>query len=403
MNLQRLENENEEQFIFRLGQAKDSGQLDMSWDEIADVINKEFRIDESEYRTSAAYRKPYQYIRNFIAAGAIKQYKDADAYSAELRIQKHELQKEKQKLFDERNAMRKILREDARGEANLAILENLIKENGRICFPPVRHICQEDDENTTLFVCLSDMHIGMTFENVFGNYDSTIAYYRLQKYLDEILKLKEIYKASNVFLCLLGDLTNGRIHLTTQLENRENVVKQVQLASEYISSFAYELSKYFNIVEINGVPGNHSRIGLKDEVLRGERLDDLVMWYMKAKLEHIQNVLFSDVVNIDSTIGQCMIDGKEYLIVHGDWDSYSESGISKLVMMNKFIPEGIFFGHLHHNSYDNISGVKIVRSGSFCGTGDDYTVSKRICGDPEQVVCVMDKNGIKAFCPINLK
>ena len=54
IDLKRQENENEEQFIFRIGQAKDSGQLDMSWDEIADVINKEFRSDESEYRTEAA-------------------------------------------------------------------------------------------------------------------------------------------------------------------------------------------------------------------------------------------------------------------------------------------------------------------------------------------------------------
>ena len=34
LNLHRLESENEEQFIWRLGQLKDSGQLDMSWEEI---------------------------------------------------------------------------------------------------------------------------------------------------------------------------------------------------------------------------------------------------------------------------------------------------------------------------------------------------------------------------------
>ena len=401
MDLRRLENENEEQYIFRLGQAKDSGQLDMSWDEIADVINKEFRADESEYRTSAAYRKPYQYIRNFIAAGAVKQYKDADEYSAELRIQKHELQKEKQKLFDERNAMRKILREDARGEANLTILENLIKENGKTCFPPIEYV--PDQFGTTLFVCLSDMHVGTMYDNVYGRYDSDIAYERLQEYLSEIIKLKDIYNASDVVVACLGDIISGGIHPTTQLENRENVIRQVQIASEYVSAFVYSLSKHFVRVTVNGVPGNHSRIGLKENVLRGERLDDLVIWYMKAKLEHINNIFFTDDLNSDPTIGRCIVEGKEYWIVHGDWDSYSESGIQKLVMMNKSIPEGIFFGHLHHNSYDDISGVKIIRSGSFCGTGDDYTISKRICGDPEQVVCVMDENGIKAFCPINLR
>ena len=54
-DLHRLENENEEQFIFRLGSAKDSGELDMSWEQLAEIINKEFRNDESEYRSEAAY------------------------------------------------------------------------------------------------------------------------------------------------------------------------------------------------------------------------------------------------------------------------------------------------------------------------------------------------------------
>ena len=60
MNLERLKDENEERFLWRIGQAKDNGTLDLSWAEIADVINKEFREDISEYRCEAAYRKPYQ-------------------------------------------------------------------------------------------------------------------------------------------------------------------------------------------------------------------------------------------------------------------------------------------------------------------------------------------------------
>lgn len=401
-NLNRLDGENEEQFIFRLGQAKDSGQLDMSWEELADIINHEFRESEDEYRTEAAYRKPYQYIRNFINAGAIKQYESEDKYFEELRLQKQELQKEKQKLSDERTALRKILREDARGEVNLETLEKMIIENGRTTLPPVT--CKKYNENdNTLFICISDVHMGMIFHNEFGRYDSDIAVDRMNQYLEEILRLKELYHADDAYLCLLGDLVSGRIHITTQLENRENVIQQVQKVSELISSFTYELSKNFNLVEVNSVSGNHSRIGLKDEVLRGERLDDLVLWYMEAKLSHLDNVVFVNEFNTDPTIANCFVCGKEYVAVHGDYDAYSESGVSKLILMTRVIPEGIFYGHLHHNSYDNIAGVKIIRSGSFCGCGDDYTTSKRIAGRPEQVVCVMNEDGIKAFCPIEFK
>ena len=401
-NLNRLENENEEQFIVRLGQAKDSGQLDMSWDEIADVINKEFRTDESEYRTESAYRKQWQTVSKFVNAKAIKQYESIGDYSAELRLQKQELQKEKQKLWDERTALRKMLREDARGEVNLSKLEELIKENGRTTLLPITVSKNYNENENVLFICLSDIHMGLTFDNQFGKYNSEIAEQRMNQYLQEILKLKELYKADTAYVLALGDLISGGIHLTTQLENRENVIEQVQKVSELVSAFVYELSKHFNRIYLNSVGGNHSRIGLKDNVLRGERLDDLVMWYMKAKLSHLNNVEFDDDTNYDPTIAACFINGQEYLGLHGDFDSYSESGISKLVLMTKTIPAGCFFGHLHHNSYDSIAGVKIVRSGSFCGCGDDYTTSKRITGKPEQVVCVIDEKGIKAFCPIEL-
>ena len=42
----RLQDENEEQYLWRLGQAKDNGILDIEWDAIADLMNKEFRSDE---------------------------------------------------------------------------------------------------------------------------------------------------------------------------------------------------------------------------------------------------------------------------------------------------------------------------------------------------------------------
>ena len=62
----RLPTENEYQYIWRIGQAKDSGLLGMDWNDIADLINKEFRNDESEYRTEAAYRKSYQQAKKFL-------------------------------------------------------------------------------------------------------------------------------------------------------------------------------------------------------------------------------------------------------------------------------------------------------------------------------------------------
>lgn len=399
MKLERFENENEEQFLWRIGQEKTNGTLDMNWTEIADVMNKEFRDDVSEYRSEAAYRKPFQQALRFWESGVFKDYSQLD-YIKDLQEQKQEIRKEKQKLFDERTAINKKLRDNARIEENLSYLERLIKQNGEETFINVKNSVQPSDND--LFIALSDFHLGADNENYFGSYNSDIAKRRLEKYLTKISEIQQLHKSENVYVCLLGDIINGEIRHTVQLQNRENLIEQVQKASELISAFLYELSTMFANVYVNSVSGNHSRTSMnKDEVLRNNRLDTLIPWYMKAKLSHIKNISFCED-NIDPTISNWEIRGKKYLMVHGDYDSFSESGISKLVLLLGYKPEGIFYGHLHRCSYDSIADVKIIRSGSFCGAIDDYTITKRFSGVPSQMVCVLNSDGVKACYPIEL-
>lgn len=399
MDLKRRREENEEQYLWRLGQAKDNGLIDLDWNGIADLMNEEFREDESEYRNESAYRKPYQYTKRMYESGVFGQYEEDTSYVDELAVAKDEIRKEKQKLFDERKALNKISRENARAEEDLKRLEELIAENGRTLMPEVHFDPFVSDND--LIISLSDFHLGAEFNNAFGVYNSEVAEKRLKSYLDEIIDIQRTHLSQNAYLVLLGDSISGDIHWTTQLENRENVVEQVQKCSELISAFTYSLSQYFMNVYVYAVPGNHSRIGLKDQVLRSERLDDLIPWYMKAKLSHLSNVHFPDE-NIDATIGSMTIRSRNYCFVHGDFDRFSEAGIARLVMMIGYKPTAILFGHLHHCSYDDIAGVKIIRSGSFCGTGDDFTVSKRILGAPQQMVTVVNDHGVKACYPIDL-
>lgn len=400
MDIKRKEGENEEQYIWRLGQAKDSGQLDMDWDEIAELINVEFRSDEDEYKSSSAYRKIYQYAKKMWESGVFNKLNES-AYINELRSAKQEVRKEKQKLFDERTALNKSLRETARFEEDLSKLEALIKDNGRFAFPTYEHYTPTSHND--LVIMLSDLHLGATSNNFFGEYNSNIIAARLNQYIARIDEIQKTHMSENAYVLLGGDLISGNIHPTVQLENRENVIEQIQKAGEMISAFVYEISKRFKTVYVNGVSGNHSRLNKKDAVLRNERLDDLIPWYMEAKLSHINNVEFIFENNIDPTIAWIDIRDKNYLLVHGDYDSFSEAGVSKLVMMLGFKPEAIFYGHLHHCSYDDISDVKIVRSGSFCGTSDNFTVSKRIYGKPSQMVCVVGDDGIVACYPVELK
>jgi len=373
------------------------GNNDLDWSEIRDKYNIKCNPDTIRKSSSTIFGGNFrtEYLKNQI-------YTNPEDFSREKELDKklHDIRKEKQKLFDERTALNKTLRETARIEEDLSKLETLIKENSFTTLLPINnHI---EPSNNDLFICLSDFHLGIDTDTYFGKYNSDIAADRLSQYFSKIIEIQKLHKSENAYVGILGDILNGEIHFTTQLENRENVTEQIQKSAELISAFIYELSKYFKTVYINGVAGNHSRTSYKDQVLRENRLDNLIPWYMKAKLNHLQNVIFIDNENYDSTIATCLIRGNEYLMVHGDWDSYSESGVSKLVMMLNFKPKGIFYGHLHRCSYDDIANVKIIRSGSFSGTTDDYTISKRLSGKPSQMVCVIDNDGIKACYPIQL-
>ncbi|MDY4494985.1 MAG: metallophosphoesterase family protein [Erysipelotrichaceae bacterium] len=370
--------------------------IDLEWQEIIDKYGLDIHYDTLRKATQTIFGGAFvsEYFKSKQAE------KNDDSYLDEIRAEKQEIRKEKQRLFDERTALNKTLRENARIEEDLSKLEVLIKNNGAVTLPKVENIIDESDND--LFIALSDFHLGIKTDNYFGSYDSDIAAQRLSQYLNKIIKIKELHNSENAYILLLGDLLNGEIHFTTQLENRENVTEQVQKTAELISAFVYELSKHFKCVYVNGVAGNHSRTSFKDQVLRGNRLDNLIPWYMKAKLSHIDNIKFIDDQNYDATIGCCTVRGKEYLMVHGDFDSFSEKGVSKLVMMLGFKPTAIFYGHLHRCSFDDIAGVKIIRSGSFSGTSDDYTISKRLSGQPSQMVCVVDSNGINACYPVQL-
>lgn len=362
---------------------------DLEW---ADIINKyQLTINDCTLRKASSTIFGGKFVSDYMKNNVIN---DA-SYSWQL----NEIRKEKQKLSDERTALRKLSRDASRVEQDLEYLSELVKKNA---YQPVLTENIRRNGSKDLIVCLSDIHLGLDVKSCFGEYNSDVAERRMQKYLSDVISIGRLHQCENVYCVILGDVVSGTIHKTVQLQNRENLVEQVQKVSELLSEFVYELSKEFTDVFVNSVAGNHSRVGFKDDVLRGERLDDIPIWYMKAKLGDIANVNFVNDYNYDPTIGRIFVRNKEYWMTHGDLDRFSEAGISKLVMLIGSKPEALIVGHLHHCSYDDVAGVKIIRSGSFSDPVDDYSVSKRICGHASQMVIVCSDEGVETLYPVDL-
>ena len=403
VELKRLENENEEQYIWRVAQAKDSGLIDISWDKLAEKINEECRESEDEYYTESAYRKPYNHAKRFYEAGVFSKFNENE-YVEKLNDQKRELEKAKVAYRDERNSWNKQNRVEARIEETLDNLERELREIGKSNFEVGEVECNDGDNS--LIVILSDLHTGQTFDSPFGRYNTDILKDRLNQLLEKTIKIGKRHESVMVNVVLLGDQISGNIHNTIQVSNRENVIEQIKIASEVITWFCVELANEFAFVNVYECAGNHSRlVSNKDTAVHDERLDNLITWIVKQMTSHIDTIKVhdDDYTHIDSGISIFELYGKEYVAVHGDYDVLNKTGVGNLSMMLGRIPYAIMNGHNHYPMNTDINGVKIVQGGSMAGSGDNYTIEKRLSGKPNQTVLVCDEEGIDCIYNVELK
>lgn len=387
----RFENETDEELVYRI--CKDKEQIG-SWQDVANIINE---LTGNDYGEST-YRKKFQAFQKMLEANQSK-FVDSDTQLKEIEVQKRELERAKIKFRDERNAWQKQNYIDARVEQKLDFLENELLSQGKINFDIHENVDITSDND--ILVILSDFHIGQTFHSIWGEYNSDIAKKRLNQLLNEIIAIQKLHNSEKCYVSLQGDMLSGNIHKTIQVTNRENVIEQIKIASELISSFCYELTKIFSVVFMSSVSGNHSRMDRKDEAIHDERLDDIITWGVELSLKHIDNF---HVLNrkLDNGIADMDIRGKIYIAVHGDFDGYNKTGVSNLCMHLGFIPYAITYGHLHTCAVDETNGVKMIRGGSLAGSGDNYTIEKRLSGKPSQMVCVCNKKGVVCYYPIEL-
>lgn len=392
-----LVGQSELSYLWSIGRAKDSGNYSGTWDDIAYLMNFYYRSDESEYRTSSAYRKPYEQAKKFYESGVFNKFSE-DEYINKLNASKREAEREKVKLRDERRAWNKQNYVDARAEDVLDKLSESLVSIGNIQFPS--HEVHTFTSDNDMVVLLSDLHIGATFNNRFGRFDTDVAVERMAELLSNVIELQRIHNSENCYVLSLGDQISGIIHKTIQVTNRENVIEQVKIATELISNFCYSLSQHFNNVNLISVSGNHSRLTHnKDNAMHDDRLDDLISWAVGLALYNVENFHVIDN-DIDTSIALFNIRGKSYVATHGDYDGFNKGDVQRLISTIREFPEAWFTGHLHTMAVDEVNEVKMIRGGSLAGSGDDYTVEKRLTGKASQLVCIVNDNGLKAYYPI---
>ena len=391
-----MQNESQLDYHKRLvyGKLVDKTLADMDYTELAELVYGQ------PYSSDVARRMLYGSRRTLELMDAERTAGIAGSdMLAELDTKMIELRKERQKFYDQRNAFNKVVRDRSRQEELNEILVDAIMNGNlpRLDYQPT--IIESADND--LLISLNDLHYGASHSNYWGTFNSDVCRAMMRKYLARIIKIAEIHNSENCIVWENGDVISGSIHRSIQITNKENVIEQIMGASELIAEFIAELSKHFKTVKFVSVSGNHSRLDPnKDNALVDERLDDLVDWYLTARLQNFENVQIG-ADKIDATMYLINIRGKNYCGVHGDFDGSAGKVQSLQTMVGKPL-YAVLSGHMHHNKVDEVQGIKTVMAGSFLGM-DGYCVQKRIYGRPEQMVCVCDEDGIRCHYDISLQ
>lgn len=385
-----MDHENEEQYIWRLGQAKDSGQLDMSWEEIAELVNIMFRDDESEYRSESAYRKIYSYAKKFFEAGVFNQL-DEESYLKELQAQKDAIYKEKRKLFDQRREYNKLLISDARADhLTDSLLQSAKEINDKLPLLPEYHEIERNVHKVGL-LCLTDWHYGLVTDNIWNYYDTNVCKERIRRLTRYTIEYLQMNHIDNLFILVLGDLCHGSIHVSCRVQSEENTCDQLIHASELLAETINELSGYVHNITVFSCYGNHMRtIQNKNDSIHSDNMEKVIPWWLKQRLQnnsrvHIVESEFKEFTNIS-------LYGYNICAVHGDLDSFKNLGVTVNSIFSKKFDQTIDYtisGDKHHLEEFEQFGIESILVRSLCGT-DDYANNKRLYSKPGQTLIIFN-------------
>lgn len=386
----KRDDQNELQYIWRLCHSKDDGLIDMTWVELADVMNRNLRED-GQYWSESAYRKKYQEAKAFYDEVFSKQTSDDE--SSSLINERHELEKETVRVRDERNELRRLLREQARNESFIDQLVRMIKEHTTPEMDTGDIPVIKDEGINAMLVPITDIHTGMNSDNYWNYFDDDVLEARLSDYLTKVVEIGKRHNVSYVHV-VISELISGYIHPTLRIESNKDVIEQFLTIMDYLTQFLIKLNKEFPHIYVYCVPGNHSRMTPnKKESVEHENIDILAIPMLSARLQNYHGIEFATKDNeIDSSIIKFWVNDRLVLAVHGDKDN-PDNMVEKLTMMVGIQPDIILCGHRHTNGVKTVYDTKIIQSGSLSGT-DQYCVDHRLKNRPEQFVAVVGSDGV---------
>ena len=390
--LKRLPEENEDQYIWKIGQAKDCGLIDSTWEEFTPRLNTELGIEETEWRGSSAFRKAYRWMQRAYD-NVFRQNGFIGTHGDELDSKIRTLEKEKIKVQTEKLELSRWKREEARDELICEKICSAIRESSYIIEPKPVIV---DKANKSAILAFGDEHYGTEF-TIYGLYGEIINSYSPeifeQRMWDLFYQTVDIIKKENITVLnvfALGDFTDGVLRCSQLMKLRYGVVESTVKYANFISNWLNELTKYVK-VKYQMVYGNHSELrmlGQPKGTFKEENTGMFVREMIKTYLEGNPN--FEMIMNPTGLIFD-NIEGSNVLGIHGEVKNM-ESAIKDFSNTYNTNIHILLGGHMHHYKGENVGVNKdVINVPSIIGI-DDYSMYLNKTSNPGAVLFFIEEN-----------
>ena len=391
--LQKHLDENESQYIWRVGQAKDAGLLDATWEQLSPILNTQLGIDETEWRGESAWRKKYRVMQQAWDDVFSKQ-KFTSSHLDELDVKTRELKKEKIKLQTEKLEYNRWLREEARDELICEKICEAIKTLPPLEVPSRIIPVHSNREGVLL---LADAHYGVEFKivglfgEVLNEYSPEIFEARMWDLLNQVIEIckKEGFTSLNVYD--LGDEIDGLLRVSQLWKLRYGVLDSAVYYGRFITTWLNELSKYVYVKYQMVKDSNHCQLrllGQPKNTFKDENVSVVITDKIMDRLHNNSN--FEFIQNPTGLIFDDNIVGYSILGAHGECKNL-EQAIKELSKTYRTQIDFMVGGHKHHQNSINI-GIEsdVIGAPSIIGI-DDYSMSLNKTSDPGATLFVLEQ------------
>lgn len=353
ISYERLPEETELQYIWRLCSAKDNGVIDLTWEALAEILNVNLMDDESEYLGESAYRKKYQMAKAFYDDVFSKMV--SNEYHDRIAAEKRALQKERYKLQAEKSEYNRWLREDARDELFQEKVIEAIAKYGSFAKPP-EAICLEGGKREGL-LCIADCHFGKEFQiydlndEIANEYSPEIFYERMDRVYSEALAYVRKEGITSLHIHNLGDHIEGFIRNSQIWSLRYGAIDSAVLFGNYMGDWLRKLSADVAITYAQ-TDGNHDELRLLDGK-KGQHLNESVGKIVKNCIV-LKNERNPNFVYNENKTGHIFdsICGYSILGIHGEIKD-AEVAIHEYGNIYRTDISYLVCGHRHQAEYRN--------------------------------------------------